>query len=119
MSLRLHFGAPFLPHEADADLHEIAHDLLHVAAHIADLREFRGLHLDEGRAGELGETTGNLRLADAGRTDHQDILGHDLVAQLVVELLAAPAVAQRNGNRALRVLLSDDVAVELRHDFPG
>jgi hypothetical protein len=81
MSLRLHVGAPLVAHEADADLDEIAHDLLDVAAHIADLGEFGRLDLDEGRAGELGEATGDLRLADAGRADHQDVLGHDLVAQ--------------------------------------
>ncbi len=119
MSFRLDFGAPLLAHEADADLDEIAHDLFDIAADIADFRELRGLHLDERRAGELGEAAGNFRFADAGRADHQDILGHDLVAQFVAELLAAPSVAQRNGNGALRVLLADNVAVEFRYDFPG
>ena len=43
--------------------------------------------------------------------------GQNLLAQLVVELLAAPAVAERNGDRALGVALADDVAVELGNDL--
>ena len=39
MSLRLHLLAALVLHRADADLHEVADDLLHVAADIADLRE--------------------------------------------------------------------------------
>ena len=36
-----------------------------------------------------------------------------------VELLAAPAVAQRDGDGALGVVLADDVAVELGDDLAG
>ena len=36
---------------------------------------------------------------------------------LLVELLPAPAVAQRDGDGALGVVLADDVAVELGDDF--
>ena len=53
---RRHLAALLLAHEPDADLDEIADDLLHVAADIADLGEFRRLHLDERSVGELGET---------------------------------------------------------------
>jgi len=55
----------------------------------------------------------------AGRADHQDVLRQHLLAQLLVELQAAPAVAQRNRHRALGVDLADDEAVELGHDFAG
>ena len=96
---------------------QIADDLVDVAADIADLGEFRRLDLDEGRAGELGKAARDLGLADAGRPDHQDVLGQNLLAQLVVELLAAPAVAERNGDGALGVALADDVAVELGNDL--
>ena len=34
-------------------------------------------------------------------------------------LLAAPAVAQGDGDRALGVVLADDVAVEFGNDFAG
>ena len=69
--------------------------------------------------GEAREAARDLGLADAGRADHQDVLGQDLVAQIVVELLAPPAVAQRDGDRALGVVLSDDIAVEFRDDLAG
>ena len=106
-------------HEPDAGLEQVADDLIDVAADIADLGELGGLDLDEGRAGELGEAPRDLGLADAGRADHQDVLGQDLLAQLLVELLAAPAVAERNGDGALGVALADDVAVELGDDLAG
>ena len=104
-------------HEADAGFEQVADDLIDVAADIADLGELGRLDLDEGRAGELGQAARDLGLADAGRPDHQDVLGQHLLAQLVVELLAAPAVAERDGDRALGVALADDVAVELGDDL--
>ena len=119
MRLRLDLGALLFAHEADADFDEIADDLFDVAADIADFGELRRLDLDERGAGQLGETAGNFRLADAGRPDHQDVLRHHLVAQLVGELLAAPAVAKRDGDSALGIVLADDEPVELRHDFAG
>ena len=111
-SLRLLFAR-----QRDGDFDEVAHDLLDVAADIADLGEFRRLHLEERRAGELGQPARNLRLADAGRADHQDILRQHLLAQPLVELQPAPAVAQRDRDRALGVGLADDEAVELGDDF--
>jgi hypothetical protein len=51
--------------------------------------------------------------------DHEDVLGRDLGRRLLVDLLAAPAVAQRDGHGALGVLLADDVAVELGDDLLG
>ena len=106
-----------LARQRDGDLDEVAHDLLDVAADITDLGELRRLDLEERRAGELGEAARNLGLADAGRPDHQDVLRQHLLAQLVVELQPAPAVAQRDRDRALGVGLADDEAVELGDDF--
>ena len=105
-------------HEADAGLDEVAHDLIHVTADIADLGEFGGLDLEERRVGKLGEPPGNLGLADAGRADHEDVLRQNLFAHVLVELLPAPAVAQRDGHGAFCVRLAYDVAVQLRDDFP-
>ena len=101
----------------ERDLDQVAHDLLDVAADIADLGELGRLDLDERRLGQAGQPARDLGLADAGRADHQDVLGQHLVAQLGRQLLAAPAVAQRDGDRALGVVLADDVAVELGDDL--
>src|SRR6056297_1601789 len=103
----------------DGAVDEIADDLFDVAAHVADLGELGGLDLDEGGAGEFGEAAGDLGLADAGGADHQDVLGVNLVAQVVGQLLAAPAVAQGDGGGALGVLLADDETVKLADDFAG
>lgn len=119
MRLCLDIGPLLLAHQADADLDEVADDLLDITTDIAHFGELCRFDLDEGGAGELGKTARNLRLADAGRPDHQDVLRHHLVAQLVGELLAAPAVAQSDGDSALGIVLADDEPVELRHDFAG
>ena len=101
------------------DLDQVAHDLLDVAADVADLGELGRLDLEERRAGEPRQPARDFGLADAGRADHQDVLRQHLLAQLVVELEPPPAVAQRDRDRALGVVLADDEAVELGDDFAG
>src|SRR3546814_10762751 len=83
-------------------LDEVARNLLDIAADIADLGELGRLDFDERCVGELGEAARNLGLAAARGPDHQDVLGAELVAQIGRKLLAAPAVAQRHRDRALR-----------------
>jgi len=119
LGLVLHRGAAAVLFEPDRLFDQVARDLFDVAADIADLGELGRLDLDEGRVGELGEAAADLGLAAAGRPDHQDVLGRDLVAQLGAELLAAPAVAQRDRNRLLGVGLADDVRVERGDDRLG
>ena len=85
--------------ELERHLDQVADDALDVAADIADLGELGGLDLEERRLGQPREAAGDLGLAAAGRADHQDVLGQHLVAQRVVELLAAPAVAQAQWRR--------------------
>ena len=75
--------------------------------------------LRNGAPGEPRQAARDLGLADAGRPDHQDVLGQHLLAQLVVELQPPPAVAQRDRDRALGVVLADDEAVELGDDLAG
>ncbi len=65
----------------------------------------------------LREPPRDLGLADAGGSDHQDVLGRDFVAQLGRDILPAPAVAQRDRDRALGVVLADDIAIELGDDL--
>jgi len=113
----LDLAAQALARHRDRGLQQIAHDLLDVAADIADLGELRRLDLDERGPRELRQAARDLGLAAAGGADHQDVLGQHLFAQLIRELQAAPAVAQRHRDRALGGVLADDVAVELRDDL--
>ena len=115
----LHLTALALPRQADADLDQIAHDGVDVAAHVAHLGELGGLHLQERRTGETGEAARNLGLSATGGADHEDVFGQHLLAQILGELLAPPAVAQCDGDGTLGISLADDVAVELGHDFAG
>ncbi len=103
----------------DGDIDQVADDAVHLAADVADLGELRRLDLDERCPGEPRETARDLGLADAGRTDHQDVLRGDLAAQRFVDLHAAPAVAQCDGDRALGLVLADDVLVQFLDDLSG
>ena len=84
---------------------------------VADFGELRRFHLQERRVGELGQAAGDLGLADAGGADHDDVLGHDFFGHFGRELLAAHAIAQRDGDGALGVVLADDVLVEFGDDL--
>ena len=87
------------------------------AIDVADFGELGRFDLDEGRIGQPRQTAGDFGLADAGRADHQDVLGRDFLTQRFGHLRPSPAVAQRNGDRLLGVLLADDVLVQFGHDF--
>jgi len=115
----LHVLALALADLRDRDFDEVADDLLDVAADIADFGEFGGFDLDERRAGKFCQPPRDLGLADAGRPDHQDIFRQHFLAQAAGKLQAAPAVAQRDRDRALGVGLADDEAVEFGDDFTG
>jgi hypothetical protein len=119
MGLGLHLVAQVLAHHDLCGIHKVADDLFHVPPDIADLGIFRGLDLDERRLCQLRQPPRDLGLADAGRADHQDVLWIDLFPQVIAQLLAPPAIAQRHGHGALGVLLSDDEPVELGHDLAG
>ena len=101
----------------DGQFREVADDGVDVLAHVADLGELGRFDLDEGRIGEPRQPARDLGLAHAGGADHQDVLGRDLAAQLLVDLLAAPAVAQGDRDGALGIGLADDVAIEFGDDF--
>ena len=100
-------GAPFIKVEA-TKFTEVGYVGRDVEQIIRDLIEI-----------SLGQTAGDLGFADAGRPDHQDVLGQDLVAHRLAQLLAAPAVAQGHGDGALGVMLADDETVEFGNDVAG
>ncbi len=101
----------------DRHVDQVAHDAVDLAADVADLGKLGGFDLDEGCFGQPREAPRDLGLADAGRTDHQDVLGRDFAAQRLVDLDAPPAIAQGDGHRALGLVLADDVLVQFLDDF--
>ena len=98
-------------------IHQIADDAVHVAADIANLGELGRFDLQERGFRQLCKAAADLGLADAGGADHQDVLGIDLIPQVVAKALPAPAVAQSHGDGAFCVGLADDEAVKLGDDF--
>ena len=105
--------------DAHAGLHQIADDALHIPPDVAHLGKLGGLHLDKGSVHQARKPARDFGLAHARGADHQDILGDNLIADLLRQLRAAVAVAQRHGHGALGVVLADDIAVELAHDLLG
>ena len=111
------FVETLLAQHVDGDLDQIANHGFDVAADVADFGELAGLDLQERRVGQLGEAAGELGFADAGGADHEDVLGHHLIGDFGLQLLAADAVAQGNSDGALGIGLADDVFIELADDL--
>jgi len=111
--LALHIGMRAGFGHVDCLLDQVADHALDVAPVIADFRIARRFDFDERRAGERREPPRDLRLADAGRADHQNIFRRHFALQIGIKLLAPPAVSQRNRDGALGRVLADDVAVQL------
>ena len=105
------FSAPVL-FKTHRVLDKVARDLLDVAADIADFGELGRLDLYKGCISQLCEAPADLGLAAAGGADHQDVLRRHFIAQLGRQSLPPPAVAKRDRNGALGVLLPDDMFVE-------
>ena len=101
----------------DADLGQVADDGIHVAPHVAHFRELRRLDLEERGVHEPREPAGDLGLAHARGADHDDVLRHHLVAQVLGQTLAPPAVPERDGHGALGLVLADDVFVQFLDDL--
>src|ERR1700726_4293729 len=112
-------GRLLLARDFHGDVGEILDDRVDVAADVAELGELGGLHLHERRVGELRQAPGDLGLANAGRADHENVLGRDFLPQRLVDLHATPAVAQCDGHGALGGVLTDDMLVEFLDDLAG
>ena len=102
---------------SDGQLGQIADDGLDVPPHVPHLGELGRLDLEEGRLCQLRQPPCDLGLADAGWTDHDDVLGHDLVTKVRTQLLPAPAIPQCDRHHPLGVPLADDVPIQLLHDL--
>ena len=96
---RLHVLAAALLHDHQRDL-QIAHDLLDIAADIADLGEFCRFDFQERRIGETRETARDFGLAATCGADHQNVFRQHFFAHLAFELQPTPAIAQRDRDGA-------------------
>jgi hypothetical protein len=113
----LDLALALLADHLDRAVDEIADHPLDIASDVADLGELRRLDLDERRAGQLGQAACDLGLPHPGRTDENDVVRRDLVADAIGRLLASPPIPEGNGDRLLGVRLSHDVAVQLGDDL--
>jgi hypothetical protein len=107
-----------LARHGDGAFDQVADDLFDVAPDIADLGELGGLDLDERRLGERA----SRRAISVLPTPVGPIIRmffRQTSSRRFFQLLAPPAVAQRDGDGALGVLLADDEAVEFGDDFAG
>ena len=86
--LFLDLVAHVFPRHVDRRLNQIPDDLLHVPAHIPDLSELCGLDLQKRRFREPCQATGNFRLSNPRRADHEDVLRIDFVAYVVSQPLS-------------------------------
>ena len=112
-----HFGEALLAHHVDAELHQVADHRLHVAADIANLGELRRLDFQEWRLREARQPPRDLGLADAGRSDHEDVLRRNLFGQLRGQLLPPHAIPERDRDRSFGRVLANHVLVELRDNL--
>ena len=114
-----HLVQALLAHHVDGDVHQVPDHRLDVAAHITHLGELTRLHLEERRAGQLGQPPCQLGLSDAGRPHHEDVLRDDLLGHLRFEFLPPDAVAQGDGHGPLGAGLADHVLVQFADNLPG
>ena len=119
LGLGLDDAALLLLDHADGDVGQVADHAFDVAADVADLGVLGRLDLEERGADELGEAAGDLGFADAGRADHDDVLGRDVLANLGRQLLPPPAIADGDGHGPLGGVLADDVFVQFGDDLTG
>ena len=105
-------------HDRDGLFHEIPDHGFAVSADITDLGELGGFHLNERGLGQLREAPRDFRLADAGRSDHDNVLGNHFVPEMIRQTLAAPTRAQRDSHHPLGIPLADNVSVELFDNLP-
>ena len=102
--------------QPDGVFGQIAGDLFNVAPDIAHFGELGRFDFHKRGVDQLGKAAADLGLAAARGPDHQYVFRSHLVAQIRIEALAPPAVAQGNSHSALRFGLPDDVFVQRRDD---
>ena len=101
----------------DRQFRDVADDGFHITPDVPHLGELGGFDFQKGSLRQLRQSSRNFSLADTSRADHDDVLRHDLFANVRAQLLPSPTVTQRDGHHALGVLLADDIAIQFLHDL--
>ena len=91
---------------------ELGDDAFDVVAHIACLRERRGIADGQRHVEQLGERLDEVGLARARGAEHEDVALLNLYVGLLVGLRALVVVVRRHGHDLLCLLLADHVVVE-------
>ena len=113
----LNFIQALLANHVDGDFNQIANHGFNIAANVADLGELARFNFKEGRIREFRQTARDFGFSDASRAHHKDVFRHDILGHIRIELLAADAVAQSDGDGSFRVSLADDILIELANNF--
>jgi hypothetical protein len=116
--LLAHFGGALFANHVHRQLGQVANHRLDVATDVTDLGKLRRLDLDEGGLREPRQAPGDLGLADASRSNHQDVLRRDFFGEFRRKPLPPHAIPERDRHGPLRVRLPDDVLVEFDDDLP-
>jgi hypothetical protein len=107
----------FFAHHVDRGFHQVADHRFHVAAYVAHFGVLRSFHFHERAACEPRKAPRDFGLAHAGGADHQNVFRQNVFRDFGRQLLAAHAIAQRDGDGFLRGVLTYDVLIEFQHDF--
>ena len=111
-----HFRLAFGANHVDGAFDEIAHHGLDVAADVSDLGELRCFDLDEWRPRQLREASRNLGFPHTSRTDEDDVVRRNFLADGLRRALPAPPVPQCDSDQFFCVRLADDIPVQLCND---
>ena len=107
-------------------MHQLAHQILHVATDVTGLAELRRVRLYKRHLDQIGDVFDQIRFADARRSDQDHVLLHvfNFLSAVRILFLQPPKVigvvvmiANRNREDFLRFLLFDDEPVEMRFDI--
>ncbi len=114
-----HVLAQLFTHHQDGTVHQVTHNLFDVTANVAHFGKLGCLDFQERGVRQFGQSAAYFGFTDTGRPDHQDVLGVNLVTQIIRQLPATPAVTQGHSHGAFGVVLADDVAIQFGYDFTG